>query len=139
MKFKALAIAALATSVSLSATHPSLAQTYSSAINTSNISANDQVFIRNYKSLIVQIVKEPRSRQILLYSVQNNPVVSINTAKVVCSSLRSGISMNEISRIQVETIINQGGSSQEQQTGAKNFGIINSLAPMHYCPEFQGS
>jgi hypothetical protein len=138
MKLKALSIAALVVTTGLAA-RPSLAQSDFSTRNANNIASNDQAFIQQYKSFIVQLVNNPESRQILLYSVQKNPRASINMAKAVCKGYRSGLSSNHIIRNQSEILLAQRLSTQQQNALADGFGIINSLATTYYCPEFEGS
>jgi hypothetical protein len=138
MKVKALSIAALVVTTGLTA-RPSLAQSDFSTRNVSNITSNDQAFIQQYKSFIVQLVKNPESRQFLLYSVQKNPRATINMAKAVCKAYSSGLSSNDIIRIESEVLLEQRLSTQQQNARADRFVIINSLATTYYCPEFEGS
>ena len=118
---------------------PSLAQSDFSTRNVNNIASNDQAFIQQYKSFIVQLVKNPESRQFLLYSVQKNPRATINMAKAVCKAYSSGLSSNDIIRIESEVLLEQRLSTQQQNARADRFVIINSLATTYYCPEFEGS
>jgi hypothetical protein len=138
MKLKALSIAALVVTTGLAA-RPSLAQSDFSTRNANNIASNDQAFIQQYKSFIVQLVKNPESRQFLLYSVQKNPRATINMAKAVCKAYSSGLSSNDIIRIESEVLLEQRLSTQQQNARADRFVIINSLATRYYCPEFEGS
>lgn len=91
-------------------------------------SANgDQTFIEEYKHKLMEYPMA-QVRDNLLASVEQSPELNINQAKRVCSDLESGLSLEEIQQNQSEEIV--------ERAGIVSAGIINTLAPKYYCPNW---
>ena len=90
----------------------------------------DTEFIAAYRRLAA---RESES-ELLLDTFNRNPQNYINTAKRICSGLRGGRSENELMRAWIKPWLDS--SDNMNRAGIQLGGILFTLAPKYYCPEF---
>lgn len=100
----------------------------------SNGTTTDQQFIEAYKSLIIRRDKDPDIESYLLTDAQSNPSSLIDSAKLYCEALSSGLSVDEIQGAQAEGLV--GASPQVKEIMIISIATRNFLAPKYYCPKF---
>lgn len=104
---------------------PVFASTTGSSVN--------QAFVEDYKQMVM--TNYPETENILLAYAQKNSDSIVFMAKNYCELLISGLSQDEIMRIDANNIVLEP-SPQIRELLITSAVITNVLAPKHYCPEF---
>lgn len=83
-------------------------------------------------------IKDSDIKELLLTRVEKDQQLLVNNAKTVCNALSVGGSWEQIVAIQIHKIQEERLSSIGQQALTYDTKIINSLATVHFCPQFPG-